>query len=96
MIAGILLLFLPPRRAMYVLHIIVSQILTACMSSESRALLTEFKVLDLLIKKRCPAVYEHLQHDTIDSQFYSVRWFCCMFCGTDFPMETLFRVWYAI
>jgi hypothetical protein len=93
-LASILLLFLSPRRSMYVLHIILTQIQHLCYAGDGHDMVNEFRMVDLLLEKKVPTVYKILHDTSIQSSFYCAWWLCCMFCNIDLPIETLLRIWY--
>jgi hypothetical protein len=92
-VAGLLLIYMPPRRAIYVLDVIMTKLLAHL---EPPGLAVELATLDRLMQKRCTRVYEHLETYLGDNipQLFAVKWILCIFADSNFPMETVFRIWY--
>lgn len=90
-IVGILLLFLSEERAFWVLTTIVSGDQALYYVQSMSGLLLDFKVLDHLASRKCPAIHSHLQNAGTSLQMLTTPWFLCLTL-TSFPTETALRV----
>lgn len=60
--------------------------------TDMTGLILDMKVLNVLISKYCPKVFEHLKNLGVEPLLFAVQWFVCLF-SYNLPCETVIRVW---
>lgn len=60
--------------------------------TDMTGLILDMKVLDVLISKYCPKVYEHFKNLNIEPLLFAVQWFVCLY-SYNLPCEAVIRVW---
>lgn len=92
-IAGLLLLATKSEEhTFWLLKILVEQILPPYYIRSMSGLLTDFSVLDELVRKSEPQVYRHIKEIGMPWPVGTTKWFICLYAEV-LPTETVLRIW---
>uniref|UniRef100_UPI00358FA834 growth hormone-regulated TBC protein 1 n=1 Tax=Myxine glutinosa TaxID=7769 RepID=UPI00358FA834 len=92
-IAGYLLLVTKnEEQAFWLLDALISHILPDFYTPAMVGLKTELNVLTELVKRKLPALVNHMEKHSVAWVLVCSRWFLCLFVDV-LPVETVFRLW---
>lgn len=92
-IAGLLLLATKNEEASFwLLKTLVEKILPKYYVSSMSGLLVDFDVLNELIQKLEPSVYQHIHNIGMSWALGTTKWFICLYAEV-LPTETVLRIW---
>jgi len=93
-VCGLLLLFFPEEHAFWMLVTVIEKILPPdYYSSAMKGAQIDCGVFKVLLKKKNPKVWKHLEKSNLDPSIVVVPWFVCLFSHSSLPIESVVRVW---
>ncbi|KAK8379585.1 hypothetical protein O3P69_019498 [Scylla paramamosain] len=92
-IAGLLLLVTNDEESSFwLLCVLTDSLLPDYYTSTMVGVLTDTRVMEALVKERCPLVWRHVEHYGLTWDLLVTKWFVCLFAEV-LPIETVLRIW---